>query len=497
MNKNTMLADKSKIFFRFDKAGKAAFLSALISYLFVYGFELTHFTLSIDEENMNNFYATLSTGRWGHSLLRMSILPEPYVPFFTMFFALVVLSLSSSVMCRYLKLDTEHSIVFSILIAAIPQMAYQLEFNNQADTVALAILCSSVSLTFIETFSIKNSLTFIVLTVISLSIYQSIFLYAASLLCVRMAFDAYNNFSSVKSCTKKISCFFTLVVLSLLINFLLDKLIMWYFSIESSSYLSQMIGWDKGSFREVIHRTNSFVRSYLKFKAPYGLNMFSFTTIAVVIIAITAILKKRNFILVIILSILCLASGFILNYALGTHLVPRAMTQLPVIFAGLLTLAIFSLNIRFSGYVISLIFLISGASYANRLFYSDYMARKGDKSTASEILSTIYNKYPEFDAAQTPVFFYGGFQPLNTWKIPTADVFGASFFSWDGGNNSRIYNFFKVSNIAEFQRPSTFQIDNSIIYAKHMQVWPNHASIELHDGVVIVKLGKNLSQNNK
>ncbi|RYZ11630.1 MAG: hypothetical protein EOO24_05810 [Comamonadaceae bacterium] len=85
------------------------FLIALASYAFVHGFELTHFTLSIDEEPLDNFGQTLSAGRWGHALLKRHLLPEPYLPFLTMALSLILLSMAAALSAVHLRLDTLRS----------------------------------------------------------------------------------------------------------------------------------------------------------------------------------------------------------------------------------------------------------------------------------------------------------------------------------------------------------------------------------------------------
>lgn len=59
-----------------------SFITSLLVLLIVYGFELTHFSLSIDEEFTNNIAHTISMGRWGHALLKLTIFPEPFIPFY-------------------------------------------------------------------------------------------------------------------------------------------------------------------------------------------------------------------------------------------------------------------------------------------------------------------------------------------------------------------------------------------------------------------------------
>ncbi|WP_146001302.1 hypothetical protein [Pantoea endophytica] len=79
-----------------------ALLVSLTSYVIMYGFELTHFTFSVDEDFYDNFYHTIELGRWGHAFLREFLLPEPYVAFFTMAISLIIVSIATSLAAIYL-----------------------------------------------------------------------------------------------------------------------------------------------------------------------------------------------------------------------------------------------------------------------------------------------------------------------------------------------------------------------------------------------------------
>ncbi|HEI3734961.1 TPA: glucosyltransferase domain-containing protein, partial [Escherichia coli] len=125
---------------------KSCFIAAFLCYCVVYGFELTHFTLSIDEEFGDNFFQTIMLGRWGHGLLKHYILPEPYVPFFTTIISIAFLSIAAGLSAMYLKLGRTHSLAFVIMLASLPQLAYQLEFANQSDTIGVALIFSAASL---------------------------------------------------------------------------------------------------------------------------------------------------------------------------------------------------------------------------------------------------------------------------------------------------------------------------------------------------------------
>jgi hypothetical protein len=125
------------------------------------------------------------------------------------------------------------------------------------------------------------------------------------------------------------------------------------------------------------------------------------------------------------------------------------------------------------------------------------MARQADNQLSSQLINTIYLKYPSIDLSKTPVFFYGSFTPFNSWRIPTADVFGASFFEWDGGNNQRMYKYLSAANIADLKSPDTTQVEKSRLMGESLPAWPNRDAVALVDGVVIIKLSNKLSDYNK
>ena len=476
---------------------KYCFLVALCSYCIVYGFELTHFTLSIDEEFKDNFLQTLMLGRWGHALLREYILPEPYVPFFTTMLSIVFLSFAALLSSIFLKLERMQSIAFVVMLAALPQFAYQMEFSNQSDTVAISLVLSSASLIAMSAGGIKGWSTFVILTIMSLSIYQSIFLYAASLLCVRMTLDSINGETSIGKILKTISLYSIATLLALMINSGISNGLAEAFNAPSSSYLDGMIGWGHKDTIDVITTLYLFIKQYTTFTNYTVLNSFPFTLAWVAIIVTSSIIFRLRLSSIIFCCVITFFSAFSLNLVLGAWLPPRAMAQVPVVFAGLFSVAMVSSRAKYTPLVISLVFLAAGSASSNSLFYSDYMARKADEQMGREIVSTIYNKYPEFDISRNPVFFYGSHVPFNSWRIATADVFGSSFFEWDGGNNRRIYAYLSNASIASFSHPDANQVTESIKVAASMPVWPNRGAVSMQNGVVIVKIGSKLSSLNK
>lgn len=176
------------------------FVAAFVTYLFVYGFELTHFSLSIDEEFDNNIAHTIAIGRWGHALLKATIYPEPFIPFYTEILTFILLAASCVVIVKTFALKFKQALFFAVLYASSAQFAYQLQFLNQCDTVATAILISAVAVYLI----VKNDSFFCSLCLPALllgyavAIYQSIIFFSYSLLLAYLMLDTVRGASDSK-----------------------------------------------------------------------------------------------------------------------------------------------------------------------------------------------------------------------------------------------------------------------------------------------------------
>lgn len=476
----------------------ATFLSALAAYIFAYGFEITNFLPSIDEEYKDNFKGTLSFGRWGHALLRNYILPEPFVPYFTILTAILLLSATATISSRLIGFKGITSISFAILMVALPQAAYQLEFSNQAETISIAFLASAASIYFLDKFSFKNFILLSTTLIIPASIYQSILFFPLSLALIKIAYSSVHGDENIKSSAKKISFLFLAMAYAVFANYITTKIIQSYYKAPQASYISNMIYW--GNYDSIYLIKNLFwsIVNALSGKNYEGLNLFSATIISFFTCIIMVFRVREGSRLTFIIAIsMSVISPFTLTFLTGTELSPRTSTQLPIVFAGISAIAISTIGAARIGLAISIIALISGGAISNSLMYSDYMARVADINTANRMVAIAHYKYPEFNEDKIPVYFYGSFTPKNSWKTNSrADVFGASFFSWDGGNNKRIYAFLSTSNIAEFKRPTDAQINKAIEHAKTMKPWPSSSSIELNDGVLIIKLGEKLNKYN-
>ncbi len=471
----------------------ASFIVSLLSSMIVYGFELTHFTLSIDEEFNDNILHTISMGRWGHALLKTLILPEPFVPFFTTLISLIALSLSSAVIVKSLKLDFKTALFFSILYIALPQFAYQLQFTNQSDTLAISILTSSLVVYF--TFNYNSFISSIALPTLlyafSISIYQSIVLMPVTLYFSHLAISYMRNDVSpanMKNTVKLIINSVSAVVLYSIIT----RVVQNYYGVSSDSYFLNLIGWLHADFSDTLHSTFQFILTYFTFNAPYGLNTFSLSSLIVIAFIAKIFIKNKKWkIQITVLAMLIVASAFIFNIIVGGYLAARAMTSLPLSFAIISSMLFIETKRKNVLFIFPVVILLCGTAASSRLFYSDYLSYNRDYRLASNISADIERTQNVNLSAPTKIYFFGGLdlQPMN--KLQNSDMFSSSFLNWDGGNSARITAFMQSRELANIVPVLYSDLAAYREEIKTAPVWPKKGGIMNLNGIIVVKLGNN------
>jgi hypothetical protein len=127
------------------------------------------------------------------------------------------------------------------------------------------------------------------------------------------------------------------------------------------------------------------------------------------------------------------------------------------------------------------------------LFLSHHKVYNHDITIARNIDNTIRSKYPEYDPSLEYIYFFGSlpYGEHERFRIPESEIFGGSFFVWDGGSNDRIINFIRFAHVADYK-----MIDKKELYLgvkdsiASMPVWPKPGHIKKMGNVVVVKLGE-------
>lgn len=468
------------------------FIAALLCSLAVYGFELTHFTLSIDEEFHDNFNQTIGLGRWGHTLLREYILPEPYAPFFTSLLSIVLLSASAALFAKIMGANKFDGILICVMYIAIPQFAYQLDFANQSDTVAISFLASTVSAYVFRENHYRifsySSIICILLMVVSVSIYQSTAPMAITIVLIALASDIIKKRIYSRQAVTGFLSFLLLSIIAVIIYQIISFYVQHRTGNLSGSYLSQNIRWDKEPVYTTIINTWLSLSSYFSGTAFYGLNIYVVAGFCSIASLILILKRKLPYILLIAIPAIVL-SPFIMNVAFGSNMPPRTLTSMSAAFAGAAGVLFALIKSNYFKIALASITLLCGSATSSQLFYSDYISYNSDLMLANRILSSIYSNIDDFSESKDGVYFFGGYSVQNNWKR-NADVFGQSFFSWDRGNNLRIRAFFSTNAIAHFNAVTPSAVREIKTKIDKMPTWPAKGSIARVNGHVVIKLSE-------
>ena len=214
--------------------------------IIAFGFALSNYTLSVDNEIpiISNF--ALDTGRWGQNLIRYHIF-NGHLPYFTLLLSLLSFSLAAVRLTKLLNFTGVSAYIFCGLFITFPQLAYEVVFNMMADIAGLGILFSVFSVElfmkgFDSNLMARKILFFslgVLLTAFTLSTYQA-FILVIPTICIILFFKSTFEVSfNLKYAIKRLLFQGGLVILSSVVYYLSVKIICP--PIEDSGYLSSFI----------------------------------------------------------------------------------------------------------------------------------------------------------------------------------------------------------------------------------------------------------------
>lgn len=485
-------------FFAKENSYKVAFFIGLFILILVYGYELTHFTLSIDEEFNDNFNQTVMLNRWGHAFLKKWFFPEPYIPFFTALIALIFLSCSLSVITKLFELDISQVFVFGLIYLGFPQFAYQLEFSNQADTVSFAILLSTIGVYC--WFCYRNRLVKIFFSgaifVFSLGVYQSLIFYIVTLYCATIMWSSLKFPKRIMGDVSDTLCFSVLMIFVLISYSGLSVLFKYIYDIQGVDYLKDMVYWLNSDFYTVFKSVLvDSAKILIGYDSYYGLSLYSLIFFYALIVFYysckrRALVEKNNRFFFYICAVFLLLSPVFVVVVFGHKMQPRTMLSMSLSL-GAMALIAFEVSgdrVKKIVTVSALIVFLNGSMSSSRLFYADKLAYDNSFALAHNIVVDIKRGFNIKEGEKNRVFIWGSIWPNFPWKPSNSDSFGGDFFSWDGGNPKRITGFINSTGISNFS-----QVDLSEVYMQKDKinsapVWPREGSIFMINEIIVVKI---------
>lgn len=516
---------EAKQFFQFVKDNKWPLLAAFVFALICFGFMLTHYNLTIDEETWiretpgaDNW---IHQGRFGIFLIDLLISPSgSYVPFLWDWVAVILWFLAAPPLLFMLlsgaRLSLPHKFygqftvfAFCAFFVSLPAfvgeiLSYSM-FNLQ---ISIGMLCAVGACWFIYLFSKQKRWLYLPIAVIlltfSISVYQA---YINLFLTWVISLSLFGVVFAVQK-LRDIFVFWgksaVVVAASLILYLLFDRLfnaLYGYSDAGSAGAMSGHVGWMSGGGLGTTI-LNAFVNA-LSSSFGYHFSMgryFAYIStaitslaflIALIYFAVTIKNIKRT-ILTFVIALLLLIAPSASYILMGTVLTPARMLLSAALMAGVQWVFILQLaKPKTILRVISLFAVCALLAYnafrMNRLFYDSHQVYLNDQVLMTDIVEIINEN--GYDMSGTPVFFVGAYDiPENVTLILSGST-GGSFWSWDNGNNYRIQNFL-LAESHNVSLPALEQREAALLEVLALPNWPDAGAVKEIDGCIYVKLSE-------
>ncbi len=511
-------------------------VAVIITTLLAYGFTLTNYSVSIDDEAISSYISggvLLSQGRFGLSnFLALIFNAFEFLPFWFDFLGLIILLIAIVFWSIYFmkmshgRLEKKYTIIFSCLTISYPVFAYLFIFMGSIYSMGFSFLFTVVALILFTSWLHDNNgvglhlpVAAIFFLAISIGIHEwtpVLFLtgFFSGSLIEYICDDAVKLKASFKSFLFIVLKTIIILALAVILKEIFTRLYQKINSISPDGYTLNYMSWKVGTIVNDIPKfiTDLFTTFFYNFFTGKGVNLwlgvFDYSIIIEILIGIYLSIKNKN-VIPSLLVYCIIVSAFSLNIITGNaFLEARTYVHLavPIAFTFMvLTYLIFSENLTLRRTILRylLLFLQKGMKIAvittvilvalyqtqsiSQLFYLEYLRYEADVRTAYNILNEIEK---QDGSIKKPVVFVGPFSG-------SADIrMGYIIFEHDRWNlpdrmeySTRIIGFYKQLGYNLQPVSSKSDLDDALTESQKMPSYPKEGSIKTFDNFVIVKFG--------
>lgn len=494
--------------------------------LVVYGIKVFSVSLSHDTEAMiavpDGIYDSWYTmGRFGLIFLKKVLCTYVFNPYIASF--LMVLSmLLNSVLWIYLfdwiggtqSKKPWMSWIFPSFFFTSMIVTEQSGFLLQAYEVNIALLLVGIALLCLfHVFAGNGKLVWCVpavfCCVIAFSVYQSLvpLFTAGAALCFLVFYDRLvrerRENLTWKTCFGVIGKLVAVFLISFVVYQIVNKIVLFVLDMETTSYISDQIMWGELPAAECIYNISRHI-----YRAVFGKGLFYNGANLVICLgvlgyAMMRIRKKEPCYVFYVLALFyALISPFLMTVLMGNEPTARTQLLLPFVMGFLLQYLVKKIPdngkkiVQYinKGMIALVAFIVMQQSLLSaRLNYTQYVQYEEDLRVANKISDRI-EQLNLGEIPEEPVVFVGARIPQ---KNPSCidgnqlELIGRSFFEVSFGteHGTWVMHNFLVTQGYPYRLPKSKAIQIADEAAKSMPSWPDVGSVDVKDGVIIVKLG--------
>lgn len=503
---------------------KTAFIIGSIIVILIFGFEITNFTLGVDEEReIVHGYGTTETSLYGtrhifggegrYSLYLIKYLLSvdgvftPYVDTLIAVLGMVgaaIINIISFEKCCGKRFKAVSCVVFMGLFCSLPYVVTEWMCYSIVNSIwSLGILLSSVSIytvcvfvftsmtssTDIDKYSFKSKLKLVMgvslMCAFNIGISESMasWFILGTTFCL-MFYIIYEGVGFKDFFLKALPFMF-----SFLIGFGMYSLI--HAVLGDNGYTGQYIHWGKESVSNILKQLLGLMDYVFNFNNEHPGSALSAVT--VLCFALTLLLigihqkKTERFFLILFGGVCCFIGAFSLNIVSGGFTPFRSMSPLMLLTSAPWIIAIEYFSsykvVKVTPVVLSVFILFNQATWVNKIFTGAHLCAQLDMEMGYDIGTKIMEEFPDV-YSEKPLVFVGRYQHPSP-SIIKIDAVGQSVF-WRNRSSYKVYLLRYLG--FDFIHSSNNQIAKADIYAQDMPVYPEDGSIQEFDDIIVVRL---------
>ena len=485
-----------------------------VSFLIVYGFELSHFTYDGDDWVYlygANSHSLLVQERVVSFILKTIFDTDIFVAFYRDILGVIMISLGSIFWTLYFyRMYNKNNlglskIVFLILFISHPILTYYTIFSLY--TVGIIYMLSGLALllykNFIANKNIYSFLLIVILVFLFGFIYEIGFLFFVSGVVYGLLLYSMNddNIQSFKIYRFYILSFIAICFLSIILKTIFANALILLNEAFKSHYIQEtgMVQWN---FKDIKSNFEIIKNLIIPFNILYKYKLLPYSIVILILTICLSIIKKNYYILILgIISIYTSISMVLITGNVNLHLRPMIPSMIFIAFS------VFLINLLCKDksilkvliFILSIYIFLIQARDTNYNYQNHYIRYELDKFITLNIIKEIQKVAESYDK---PIYFSGrlnGYEHLKTDKKDYEDINftnGHEIIGWSiyiadfYGDVPGFYKFLGFPiNLLEYSN-KIFLTNQAKYNAQSMPAYPKEGFVRDFDDYIIVKLSE-------
>ena len=479
--------------------------------LLVYGSELAHFSLSVDEELFS--YAgdmawkiAVAQGRWGLGAIAYVFPGTAAIPFLPTALFCATLATSAVLFAACLVRSRRRALVFVAMFVSCPIWPHIVEFNISWG-IGIGLLATAGALLCLRTGRASGVASAVALLTLATSIYQAVLVLFVAVALLRLLVPSerasHANWRSGWAIHGRETGFAAAAVAALAAGILYvvtSKAALVLTGIKLS-YVQNFFRW---SDLISLHGTGLRMAQIRLFRLALGtdpiylgrglavLLLPAFGLLVALVAALgpgkTRVAWRLSGAAVVAAVAAVLAAPLLIS---GGGAPARSMLAVPAAYAFLAAWAFGRHRLLDTVCSVALgLALLNNAWISTSLFYTDTLARQRDAVLAADLIPKIEAIRVTSGAKTARVTVVGSLRYESGGPFHRVENFGTSFFEHGGGSVFRILSYLRLMGLEHAIPIRYSDLPQAHPRIEQMPAWPLEGAVAPVDGVVVVKLGE-------